>query len=582
MVEVACRQKDDLIQMLTEKEYHEFLGGMYSAPYVAIDTETTGQDVRDGSGYLMGLSIATAPDKAVYLPFRHRSGDNLPKEWLDPLRAALSSAKCAIFHNAKFDLVSLSTIGLNYSGKFYDTMLMAHMIDENLPSKALDALGQKFLGEGKDKSKDFTTFVNAVGWDSVPASIMDSYARQDALLTLRLFHRFYPEFKKQGFDGEIWDTRQKFVRLLVDMESTGIRIDTGICRSEAAAGRDRMAVVADELGFNPGSVKQLGNYLLNELNLPVVKKTPTAQPCFDKDAMKIYDSLLEDMGNPNASLLLEYRGWQKAVSACYDSYLALLSPDGRLRPNYKIHGTVTGRLSCEKPNLQQIPKVSEKPWNGSIKRAFIPREGYVLYEADYSQLELRLGASYAAERSLIEEFSNPDSDVFTRMATELGMSRGDTKTLVYTTQYGGGINRIKEVFKVDATRAEEIRTNYFNTYPGFRTITAYASKKAVANGYVKTWSGRRRHFKYPKNEAFKAFNSVIQGGAADIVERAMLRCADAGLRKNMLLQVHDSIVFELPENEVADWLPVIREKMEAVEPDFGVRFAVDIKQWGTT
>lgn len=575
--------------MITQKEYHEFLGGMYSAPYVAIDTETTGEDVRDGRGYLMGISIATAPDKAVYLPFRHRSGENLPKEWLDSLRAALSSTKCVIFHNAKFDLVSLNTIGIDYTGKFYDTMLMAHMIDENLPSKALDSLGYKFLGEGKNKSDGhFTTLVNALGWANVPSHIMDPYARQDARLTLRLFHRFYPEFKKQGFDGELWETRQRFIRLLVDMESTGIRIDTGVCTSEAATGRDRMAVVADELGFNPGSTKQLGNYLLNELNLPVVKWNKNEDgsnrsACFDKDAMKIYDALLEDLGNPNAKLLLEYRGWQKAVSACYDSYLSLLSPDGRLRPNYKIHGTVTGRLSCEKPNLQQIPKVSEKPWNGSIKRAFIPREGYVLYEADYSQLELRLGASYASEKSLIQEFSNPESDVFTRMASELGMSRGDTKTLTYTLQYGGGINRIKEVFKVDARRAEEIRDNYFNTYPGFRSITAFAAKKAVSNGYVKTWSGRRRHFQYPKSESFKAFNSVIQGGAADIVERSMLRLSEQGCNVSdcrMLLQVHDSVVFEIREDAVEEYRPRIIEAMTNIEPDFGVRFAVDFHEWG--
>lgn len=573
--------------MITEKEFHEFLGLVYSAPYVAIDTETTGEDVRDGRGYLMGLSMA-CNDKAIYLPFRHRVGENLPSDWVSTLQVALSRANCVIFHNAKFDLPSLGSLGLTYSGKFYDTMLMAHMINENLPSKSLESLGQKYVGEGKAKSKDFDTFTKAVGWANVPSSVMDPYARQDALLTLRLFHRLYGEFKKQGFDGEIWETRQQFVRLLVAMESTGIRIDTGICSSESNTGRDRMAVVADELGFNPGSTKQLGNYLLDELNLPVVKWNKNEDgshrsACFDKDAMKIYDSLLEDMGNPNAQLLLEYRGWQKAVSSCYDSYLALLSPDGRLRPNYKIHGTVTGRLSCEKPNLQQIPKVSEKPWNGSIKRAFIPREGYLLFEADYSQLELRLGASYAAEKSLIEEFSNPDSDVFTRMASELGMSRGDTKTLTYTLQYGGGINRIKEVFKVDAQRAEEIRNNYFNTYPGFRSITNYAAKKAVANGYVKTWSGRRRHFQYPKSESFKAFNSVIQGGAADIVERSMLRLSDQGCNVadcRMLLQVHDSVVFEIREDAVEEYRPRIIEAMTNIEPDFGVKFAVDFHPWG--
>lgn len=566
----------------TDDEINEFLGGMFTADHVGGDTETNGEDIRDGRGYCVGLSMAYGT-RAIYLPFRHKFGENLDlQKWKDPIQTAINHCQSISFHGSKFDLVSLGTLGLEIPPhvKVYCTLVMAHMIDENLFNKSLESLCQKFLGVGKNKSDGhFDTFTKKVGWGSVPSELMTPYAKQDARLEYMLFKYLYPEFRKQGFDS-LWETRQQFVRLLMDMESAGIRIDTGLCENQVNTGRDRMAVVADELGFNPGSTKQLGQYLLDELNLPVVKKTPTGKPCFDKFAMEEYDLLLEDLGNPNARLLLEYRGWQKAVSACYQSYLDLLSPDGRLRPNYKIHGTVTGRLSCEKPNLQQIPKVSTKEWNGAVKSAFIPRDGFKLYEADYSQLELRLGASYAQEQSLISEFANPDSDVFERMASELGMSRADTKTLTYSIQYGAGVTRIKEVFKVNEAEARAIRDNYFNTYPGFRSITQFAARKAEQKGYVKTWSGRRRHFLYPKTESFKAFNSVIQGGAADIVERTMLRCANAGLRDYMLLQVHDSLVYELPEDQAKDILPVIKETMEAVEPDFGVKFAVDIKEWG--
>jgi DNA polymerase-1 len=169
------------------------------------------------------------------------------------------------------------------------------------------------------------------------------------------------------------------------------------------------------------------------------------------------------------------------------------------------------------------------------------------------------------------------------MAETLGMSRFDTKTLTYSMQYGAGVTRIKEVFKVSEFEARQIRDNYFNTYPGFRSITQFAARKAEQKGYVKTWSGRRRHFQWPKTESFKAFNSVVQGGAADIVERTMLRLQGTGCNVSdcrMLLQVHDSIVFELREEAVEDFKPKIIKAMEDVEPDFGVKFSVDFKEWG--
>jgi DNA polymerase-1 len=298
--------------------------------------------------------------------------------------------------------------------------------------------------------------------------------------------------------------------------------------------------------------------------------------------MALYERDLELLENPTAGLIKEYRGWSKACAVAYEGYPALLSPDGRLRPNYKLHGTVTGRLSCEKPNLQQIPRVSSKTWDGALKRLFIPAEGFELWEADYSQLELRLGAAYAGERSLIEEFSKPDSDVFTRMANELGFSRGDTKTLTYTLQYGGGIKRLSDVFRVDAARADSIRSQYFNTYPGFRRLPQEAARKAKSRGYVKLWTGRRRHFENPEEEAHKAFNAVIQGGAAEIVKRTMLRLYESvdGPDCRMLLQVHDSVVFEIRSEMVESYTPRIKETMEAVTPDFGVKFAVQLKPWG--
>lgn len=549
--------------------------------FVAVDTETDGNDVRDGSGYLTGLSISTGRT-SCYLPFRHGEGDNLILgEWVAPLTAALNSTTL-VFHNAKFDIPSLATAGIKVTGKFYDTMLMAHWINENWPDKSLDWLGKRLLGEGKSKSLLMDTIVKAYGWAAVPSQVMAPYAEQDARLTLKLFNKLFPEFKKQGFDGELWDIEQRFLRLIITMESNGILIDQQVCKTQAERGRACMEKCAANLGFNPGSPLQLGNYLLNDLKLPVVATTPGGKPCFDKNAMLQYDELLEGLGNERANAVSEYRGWSKATAVAYAGYPILCSFDGRLRPNYQLHGTVTGRLSCRKPNLQQIPRSSKKQWDGALKACFIPKPDHELWEADYSQLELRLGAAYAGEKSLISEFAKLDSDVFARMAYELGFSRGDTKTLTYTLQYGGGINRLCTVFKVDEHRAATIRDTYFSAYPGFKSITQRAARKAESQGYIKLWSGRRRHFQHPRTESFKAFNSVIQGGSAEIVKRSMLRLSEAGLSKYMLLQVHDSVVFEIPSDVVYEILPLIKGKMEDVnsDRDFGVRFAVQIKRWG--
>jgi DNA polymerase-1 len=297
--------------------------------------------------------------------------------------------------------------------------------------------------------------------------------------------------------------------------------------------------------------------------------------------MVAYETMLEERNDETARKVLEYRGWQKTCSSNYQSYLSLVSLDGRVRPNYRLHGTVTGRLSCSDPNLQQIPRTSDKPWNGNLKKAFIPKDGYSLYEADYSQLELRLAATYGQETELIEIFEE-GRDVFTEMSQVLGMSRFNTKTLVYSMQYGAGINRISTVFGVGKSEAEDIRQNFYNQYPGFRAISRRATTMARSKGKVKLWSGRYRHFDRPDEQAHKAFNAVCQGGAADIVMYTMLRLEDEvdnAQECRMLLQVHDSVVYEIRNDKIEHYLPEIKRVMEAVVPNFGVKFAVEIKKW---
>lgn len=583
----VCNRMD---YMPTDKEMDEFLELAMYSPVLAIDTETTGYEIRDGRGHAMGISIAykLAPTviRSAYFPFRHKNGTNYDHVLLDRVRTLIEKHPAVVFHNAKFDLVSLATLGIRPSTLFYDTMIMAHMIDENLMSKALDYLAKYYLKDsGKEKIEALELFIKTQGWANVPILLMYSYACKDAELTLLLWDMFDQGFKEQGFyDAGLWDVEQDFIRLLIKMEGRGVKIDTVLSEEQYEYGTKRMAELIKSLGANPGSPKDLEKLLIDELNLPVFKRTPGGKPSFDKTAMGKYEEALKHiLGGKSviAESILEYRGWQKTTSSNYKAYLDLLSPDGRLRPNYKIHGTVTGRLSCEKPNLQQIPRSSDNPWNGHLKSAFIAKPGYTLFEADYSQLELRLASAYANENSLINAFAT-GRDVFTEMAEELGMPRHDVKTLTYTIQYGGGINRLMEVFRMNEEDARMVRENFYAKYPGFRKTSNIAAVKARNKGYLKLWTGRRRHFSNPAEESHKAFNSVIQGGAAEIMKRTMIRMDKEVDSEDcrMLLQVHDSIVFEVKDTERELILPEIKRVMESVEPDFGVHFACDVHEWG--
>lgn len=556
---------------------------------VACDTESNGQDVRDGRGYLTGISLSFKLGpiyQSIYIPLRHPSGnvsfaDRVRvQNWFRDYRGWL------IFHNAKFDLVNLSTAGIEYLGKFYDTMIICHLLDENLFSKSLDACVRKYVpGEDTKKNTEaFNLIIKHMGWDGISPDDMREYAEHDAFITLCLW-----EERKAAFEAEelgtngVWDHKQEFTRVLIKMEGRGVRINQALAFEQAQIGTTRLEELTKELKMNPSSGKDLERVFLKELELPEYdKKTKGGKPAFDKEAMEYYDAILERRNSPLAKKVKEFRGWQKTVGSNYRAYLRLLSPDGRLRPNYKMHGTRTGRLSCEDPNLQQIPRQSENIWNGNLKGCFIADEGYELWEFDYSQLELRLGTAYAREQNLLVVFADPERDVFTEMSQDLGFSRQDTKTLVYSIQYGAGLKRIAAVFGVSLDRARAIKNKYHSTYPGFVKVENMAKARCKSVGKIKLWSGRYRHFWDKYNDAHKAFNSVIQGGAADIVERQMVRLFKAfdSDECRMLLTVHDSVVWEIRKDKVAHYKPLIEEMMANIEPDFGVKFKVEAKEWG--
>ena len=563
----------------------------YPGAVIAVDTEATGLNVASGEDECIGVSIAAVVNGTAYshyFPFNHPKGDNCSGEVVFALAELLEeNLNTLLFVNAQFDILSLETIGIyTEHANIIDVSAMAHLINENKPyNKGLDSLAQYYLKEpGKVKDPEIEK-EKKTGWQNTTWQQMWDYAVLDAVSTWRIYEVLRVMRQWDEVKDSVWPHKQDLIRVLLSMKRHGVRIDTQLAQKYVEMGEVRMAQIEKELGINPASPKQLKKLLIDELGLPVVKQSArTGAPSFDKEAMLTYDSMLESLENPVAKLIKEFRGWQKAVSASYRPYIDLVDVDGRLRCSYRLHGTATGRLSCAEPNLQQIPKSSDKEWNGKVKECFIAEDGYTLINADFSQLELRLATAYAGEEELKEVF-NEGRDIFTEMSKQLGMSRQDTKTLVYSMQYGAGEQRLMNVFGVNKAKAKEIRQNYFNTYPHFRRLNDRCTAKVEETGEIKIWSGRKRHFEH-RNDAYKAMNSLIQGGGADIVERIMVHCFKEleGPECRMLLQVHDSITFEVKESVAPQYVEKIRTLMENVnavtgDVQFDVRFAVEVEDW---
>ncbi|MFY3742111.1 MAG: DNA polymerase-1 [Candidatus Nitrosomirales archaeon] len=385
----------------------------------------------------------------------------------------------------------------------------------------------------------------------------------------------------------LWETESDFIRLIARIKERGTKIDSAFSRKKVIEGTRILNTIKSGLGWNPGSPQQLGKYLLDDLSLPVLKRTPNGAPSFDKEALEEYELYLDATGDETAQKVLTYRGWQKTVSSNFQAYLDLMDENEILHPNYKVHGTRTCRLSCEKPNLQQIPRESVKPWNGDVKKAFIPREEHLFLDLwrkqnlkrnlsgrtklrtfDFKQVEFRLAAAYAKEKELIEIF-NSGADIFTEMSLRLGRPRHQIKTFVYSTLYGAGRAKVALVLGMPRYESDEFYDEYHGTWPGFRQISEKATQLAKNDGYIDYWTGRRRHLS--KGEAHKAFNAIIQGGAFEIIKRRMLALRD----EPIVLQVHDSITIEDDDNCDIDR---IKRTLEDVPENnqFGVKFEVDM------
>jgi DNA polymerase-1 len=381
----------------------------------------------------------------------------------------------------------------------------------------------------------------------------------------------------------------KNIEIFNVMESRGVLINKEVCEQEIAIGEGRMNQLRRELnGYNPLSNKDLKTLLIDEMKLPVLQEhlTPAGKPSFSKAAMTDYEAILAN--NPLyatgefgsvAQNILEYRGWSITLALCYKKFVDKVSPDGRLRTDYWLHGTKTGRTSAHDPNLQQVPKDVDKVWNRNIKKAFEAQDGYVLLQCDFSQGEMRLATGYAKQPNLMETFQW-GRDMWGDMIAALNRPKKQCKTLTYAKMYGAQREKLRLILGGDDP--DQFITDWEEYHDRIVAFSKNVYATAKQRGYIHLWTGRVRHTRVDGPRI--AFNSLLQGGLAEIVKSAMIRLYNEidSEECRMLLMVHDSVIFEIKKEYLEQYIPAIKECMSRVyeEKNFDVPFDVEEEMWG--
>lgn len=589
----------------TREEFLQARTTLLKADVIAVDTETNWTEDWDARE-LMGISFhCRLPENddyelSFYFPFRHnhdrtlfaQHNENLPYEWLRDLSCVLERTD-AIFvgHGFKFDFKVLEREGIFLTGTLRDTLLLSWMDNENKFSHELNELA-KLVGDKKDRAELKDIGKHLGGWDKIPPEVMERYACGDARITFQLHEYFWPRIVEQGL-AELYEKEERRLRILVKIEQRGVLIDkdTAVKLSEEA--RKAMQDTLDEFGYNPGKPSQLAHRLFGAeseggLGLPILgAPTKRRSKEFPSGLPNMSESVLSRLNHPEAMRVLDYRSWQKANSTWYEGWFKKVGKDSRIHPEFKQHGTVTTRLSCTKPNMQQIPRDIERT---PVKTMLRATPGYELWEFDYSQVEFRLGAIYAECAPILEAYKN-GADVHQLTSDRLkleeltGLSQSDSrycgKQTNYLTIYGGGPDvLIYQVWRdarlmLPYPTAEDVLNEFHRSYPEWKKIAKKCEGVARSRGYVKMWNGRRRHFdvvwKYKD-----AFNSIIQGGCAQIIFDSMEELDSEGFE--IVSQVHDSLWIEIPiESSEAD-RERIRKIMEWPGEKFGIPFPVDEKR----
>ena len=594
-------QETDYTVVLTPAQLDSMIAAIEETGNFAFDTETTSLDAMRAQ--LVGLSFATAPGRAWYVPVGHAEGEQLPLESVlaavRPLFESPEIAKCA--HNANYDMTVLANHGVRFANVDFDTMIAAHLLGRSYNQLGLKDLSLNELGHEMTQIKELIgRGRKQVTFDKVEIAAAAEYAAADADMTLRLRETFEPQVQREDLRGLMDDAEMALLPVLVTMERHGIKMDAGVLHEMSADMfrqlREIETGIYDSVGHevNLNSPPQLSDLLFKELSLPRTKRTKTGHYSTDANSLESLKGM-----HPVVDQILEYRQVAKLKSTYVDALPDMVNPGtGRVHTSYNQTGSATGRMSSSDPNLQNIPIRTEV--GRQVRRAFVAEGApdWQLFSADYSQIELRVLAHMSQDPGLLEAFRRGE-DIHSATASlmfEVPLNEVDSdmrriaKVLNFGVIYGLSAHGIMQQTGFSRDRGKEFIDTYFAKYPGISEYLETVKAQARADQYVETALGRRRYLADINSPNFNtrgaaermAINMPIQGTAADIMKLAMVRVQrrlDAEeMRTKMLLQVHDELVFETPREELEALRDLVFDEMPAAM-NLDVTLKVDAK-WG--
>lgn len=549
--------------LVTTDNYGQAVRHINQQDVLTVDLETTGLKWKD---HMCGIAVRGGGE-SFYFPFRHQQGQNLPWALLGQLVQVLSDPnRTYLGFNYPFDLKMLSKDGGRIPPDFRDVQNAAHLMNQDEPSMALKSLGDRYLGPGASleesrllaKLKVLAPRVSDRDLKGhlwrLPPEDVEPYACSDVDLTEGLFGFYQGPLQRWKLD-EVYDGVNRYSNILVRAEVMGMQIDPNLAERyiqhsdhEMVALVSKIAEATENWIVNPNSTLQVCRWFeIEDSRVDTLK-----------DLIKMYGPGTTEYDV--ATWVLEYRAWAKCKTSYFIPYLLFMDEYGVLHTNMWITGTYTGRLSCSGPNLQAVPRQGERESHQLVKNLFVARPGYVLVEADYSQAEMRLASYFGRERRMAELLVR-GADIHDAAAKDTGMNRSDAKRLNFSVIYGIGAKTFSENVKMNIDKARGYLEKYHANYPGFKRLYRDMEAKAREQGYIRLFTGRVRRYP-PGGQYHKASSNLVQGTVAEMIRVAMLRIDTELPEVRQLLQIHDSVVSEVPEEEVDRIIPRLRKLME--------------------
>jgi DNA polymerase-1 len=572
--------------ILTESQFDDWLAKLNKTSIFAFDTETTSLNYMEAR--LVGISFATIAGAAAYVPFAH-DYENAPTQLtmqhvLEKLKPLLENPNIKkIGHNLKYDMEVLANHDIYMQGIGFDTMLESYVLDSSSNKHGMDACALKYLGWRTIPYEDIAgKGAKQIPFNKISLEKASTYAAEDADVTLQLHTTLWPTFEKEpGLKRIYEDIELPLLPVLTRIERNGVLVDADMLKQQTIELENRLKELEEEAftlsgaPFNIASPKQLQEVLFDKLKLPILQKTPTGQA---STADPVLQELALDYLLPK--LIIEHRSLSKLIST-YTKKLPeqINATTGRIHTSYNQTGAATGRLSSSDPNLQNIPIRTKE--GRRIRQAFIAPKGYKIISADYSQIELRIMAHMSSDANLLRAFEL-NLDVHTATAAEVleiplenvtYEERRSAKAINFGLIYGMSAFGLAKQIGVDRNAAQQYIDRYFSRYPGVHAYMENTRALAHAKGHVETLLGRRLYLpdinssQIMRQKAAEraAINAPLQGTAADIIKLAMISL-DAWLQQNkidarMIMQVHDELVFEVADENVATMMQVVKDHM---------------------